>query len=156
MEQYYGELKDGKKHGYGILYGTIGGRGFKYEGEWKEGKKDGHGVWTYEDGEKYDGEWKNNLRHGHGIEYTQSGSKITEGNWVKGKLDGKAIITRKCADNKNIYYIEIWENGKYLCIKPYKPESEEITSPKNPRIIYSTDTPGIIFLNEGDIKGSHL
>ncbi len=64
QEEYTGELKDGKPHGYGERKGSDN----FYKGEWKEGKYHGYGVFSQPRSDyKYAGEWKNGLREGKGI-----------------------------------------------------------------------------------------
>ena len=51
-------------HGKGVLYQADGRI---YKGELKQGKKDGFGEEFYLYGNKYKGQWKNNARHGQGF-----------------------------------------------------------------------------------------
>lgn len=55
--RYFGDLKDGKKEGYGTqLYED----GSTYKGEWKDDMRNGKGVLTNVDSTKIIGVWKNN------------------------------------------------------------------------------------------------
>ncbi len=53
--QYDGEIKDGKRHGKGIMIRADGAR---YEGEWQNNKPHGQGTATVPDGRKREGEWR--------------------------------------------------------------------------------------------------
>jgi hypothetical protein len=53
--KYEGDIKDGKREGYGIYYYSTD---YIYEGEYKNGHKDGHGSYIYANGNKYEGWWK--------------------------------------------------------------------------------------------------
>ena len=61
-DKYVGEIKDGKKHGYGIYYWLDGS---KYEGYYENGLREGYGKMR-EEGGKYEGYWKQNEREGLG------------------------------------------------------------------------------------------
>lgn len=51
--RYWGHFKDGKRHGYGVLYYATGAR---YEGWWVGDKKEGEGCFVFENGEV--GSWE--------------------------------------------------------------------------------------------------
>ena len=53
-ERYEGEVRNGKRHGQGIL---TWGDGARYEGEFREGKRHGQGAFTWGDGSSYEGEF---------------------------------------------------------------------------------------------------
>jgi hypothetical protein len=60
---YYGEWKNGKMHGKGILEdwdGTI------YDGEFKDGFKEGNGIEKKKNGEYYQGNWSMDFHEGYG------------------------------------------------------------------------------------------
>jgi len=69
---YYGELDDGKPHGFGLMLYNNGGN---YEGYWSNGKKQGEGTWLYKNGDVYRGEFKKGRRHGRG-EYCWNGDTV--------------------------------------------------------------------------------
>ena len=54
-EFYYGEVKDKKFDGIGVLNATE----YTYAGEWKNGKKNGIGKYIYKDGKRIEGIWGN-------------------------------------------------------------------------------------------------
>ena len=60
---YYGELSDGRRHGFGFM---LYNRGGNYEGYWKRGKKHGTGTRVYNTGDVYRGNFRKGLRHGKG------------------------------------------------------------------------------------------
>eukprot|EP00879_Flechtneria_rotunda_P021841 GHRR01023031.1.p1 GENE.GHRR01023031.1~~GHRR01023031.1.p1 ORF type:complete len:297 (+),score=88.70 GHRR01023031.1:909-1799(+) len=52
--RYFGQFKDGKRHGEGSLWYSSGAR---YEGEWEHDRKQGHGVYGFEDGSVFAGQF---------------------------------------------------------------------------------------------------
>ncbi len=56
-------------------------------GELKEGKRSGQGVMLYLNGRLYEGEWQSNFKHGKGYERFSNGS-IYKGSYVQGKPEG--------------------------------------------------------------------
>ena len=102
---YYGQMKKGKKHGYGK---QIDKEGSIYEGFWEndepayygrnifkegeayegymnsEGLFHGNGKFINEDGQIYMGEYKNDEKHGKGCDTWPNGDKF-EGTYVEGK-----------------------------------------------------------------------
>lgn len=52
---YQGQVKDGKRQGYGIQKWPDGA---VYVGFWKNNKSNGKGKFTHPDGDYYDGQWK--------------------------------------------------------------------------------------------------
>ena len=58
---YQGDMKDGKRHGWGIY--TFHG-GDVYEGQFRNNLRHGKGTMRYYDLVEYRGTWRNNLRHG--------------------------------------------------------------------------------------------
>lgn len=53
--RYYGHFKDGKRHGYGVLYYATGAR---YEGYWHADLKHGSGCHVFENGEAWRGSFE--------------------------------------------------------------------------------------------------
>ena len=72
-DQHVGEYKDGKPNGQGAYTWADGD---KYVGEYKDGKPNGQGAYTWADGDKYVGEYKDG-KPWEGIEYSASG-KVQE------------------------------------------------------------------------------
>lgn len=130
-QQYIGDWKENKKHGYGIkIYdnkdkyegywdndlrngkGTywvcIGKNKYRklYTGDWKNNKKEGNGIYFYKDGSCYDGCWKNSKRHGKGL-MIYANEDIYEGNWAEDLKDGYGILEKKCGDK----YYGYWNLG---------------------------------------------
>jgi hypothetical protein len=124
-DKYEGDLKDGYRNGNGVYtYAT----GAIYNGGWLNGEFSGHGVLTFPDGEYYDGEWLNGTKNGYGVllygtdikykyegyflngEFNGNGiwtlknGKII-GNWVNGKLEGKAIYIDEYNVRHEIEYL---------------------------------------------------
>lgn len=64
VQDYVGELVNGKRHGQGT--GTLTD-GKKYFGEWAHGSRHGQGITTWPDGQRYVGEWSGDLATGNAI-----------------------------------------------------------------------------------------
>lgn len=69
--EYSGGWREGKTHGFGVLYNEYGE---KYEGCFEDGKRHGRGRQTYGGrpidgfgGDVYDGEWAAGMREGYGV-----------------------------------------------------------------------------------------
>jgi hypothetical protein len=110
--QYRGQMRNGVKHGKGVLkFGDgseyegdfdnnkITGKGKKkwadnrvYEGDWVDGKMEGHGTFTWEDGKRYIGSYHQNKKHGTGELYYASGD-VYKGEWVHGFQHGPGELT---------------------------------------------------------------
>ena len=50
--RYVGQLKNGKRHGYGSYHFA---NGDKYEGEYRSGEKQGYGTYQFKSGARYEG-----------------------------------------------------------------------------------------------------
>jgi hypothetical protein len=103
---YFGEFKDGKKHGVGVKTWPDG---CVYEGEWQEGKMHGVGTETDAEGNKYDGKWQEGEMHGEGTETRLDGSKY-EGMWQEGEMHGKGVFIWPDGEK----YEGQWEKGEWL------------------------------------------
>ena len=121
---YEGNLKNGRRHGYGP---SRWDNGDVYDGEWVEDKKEGLAVYTAKWG-KYEGLYKNDARHGWGKETSKEGA-VYEGFWdgsstctdviktldgvvTKGKIvDGK-FVPNAAGRAENISTVK-YGNGEY-------------------------------------------
>ena len=88
--EYVGEWKDGKRHGYGTFRFVDGDR---YVGEYKDGKPHGQGAYTWADGDQYVGEYKDGSAW-TGITYDKNGSVVS-------KL-ARGVTTKLIRDDKNV------------------------------------------------------
>lgn len=135
MREYTGQLRDGRKHGFGREYkdGKL-----VYEGNFKEGKRHGSGR-SYVDGMAfYDGEWSEGVPHGSGRTFKYDASEpdvkavgiaeMTEvvyregqlastsrtfeyfGDIAGGTLTGSGILLLRSSDGK----LEKWYEGGFL------------------------------------------
>lgn len=102
---YFGQVKNGKAHGYGVGFYEGGGvyRGYwsenarhgqglytwkngdTYEGNYVEGERTGFGIYTFASGEKYRGDWKSDVRDGYGELWSADGQLQWKGQWQKDK-----------------------------------------------------------------------
>lgn len=88
-EKYIGEIKNGKRDGFGIYYFNDGST---YEGAWLNGKKYGKGKYTLPDKRYYEGDWKDDKRHGLGLFVFKDGSEY-QGQWKDDKRTGKGNLS---------------------------------------------------------------
>lgn len=87
--KYVGEVKNGKRHGYGV-FTTF--NGITYEGDFKDDKSDGKGTLTISStGDKYVGEFKDNKPNGKGTYKTVLESYV--GEFKNGKYHGTGTLT---------------------------------------------------------------
>ena len=69
---YEGEIREGMKHGIGVLFTE---NGETYEGYWERNVKKGFGKYAFSNGDIYTGNFDNNKPNGHGKkEFCLSGS----------------------------------------------------------------------------------
>ena len=115
-------MKNGEKHGYGIIYHDFENDWiYRYEGEFKYKVSDGYGIMYFKDGSIYNGEFKNNpenegfgspegfglsddkdhyykgqfkngYKWGYGINYFKEERCIYKGEFVKGVHEGYGIF----------------------------------------------------------------
>lgn len=70
--RYAGDLKEGVRHGKGILKLRGGG---EYDGQWMNGRMQGFGVYLWPDARIYKGSWEAGLRDGEGTIVFPSGER---------------------------------------------------------------------------------
>ena len=87
--EYVGEWKDDKRHGYGTFRFVDGDQ---HVGEYKDGKPNGHGTYIWADGDKYVGEYKDGKPNGHGT-YTWADGDQYVGEYKDGKPNGQGAYT---------------------------------------------------------------
>jgi len=131
---YFGEIKDGKKEGYGIdirsdfIYlgeykdDLPSGKGkmiFKnadyYDGDWKEGKFEGQGRFVLRaTGISYHGQFIQGLKDGYGVEERGDGSKY-EGHFKEGQKHGKGLYKWAIGERYEGEFVEnkMYGNGTY-------------------------------------------
>ena len=85
--KYFGQFKNGKREGYGIMYFPDGGR---YEGHWENDLAHGKGIEYYKNGDRYEGNYFKDEEDGEGIYYYQNGDRIM-GNYKNGNKIGKHV-----------------------------------------------------------------
>lgn len=102
-EKYIGEIKNGKRDGFGIYYFNDGST---YEGAWLNGKKYGKGKYTLPDKRYYEGDWKDDKRHGLGLFVFKDGSEY-QGQWKDDKRTGNGNLSF----NDGTEYEGDWLNG---------------------------------------------
>ncbi|CAG9333836.1 unnamed protein product [Blepharisma stoltei] len=70
--EYKGEVKNGKRHGFGKF---IWNNGSWYEGEWRNDLRDGEGITCFANGNIYEGEYKLDKKNGKGKFIWADGSR---------------------------------------------------------------------------------
>ncbi|KAL8271838.1 hypothetical protein Esti_004228 [Eimeria stiedai] len=85
--KYIGEVKNGQKHGYGVLIRPCGSR---FEGHFKNGVAHGEGKFFHPSGDKYEGQWKDNRATGKG-KFTHADGSCYEGDWVCDVQQGEGV-----------------------------------------------------------------
>jgi hypothetical protein len=94
--KYIGEVKNGKRHAYGV-FTTIDG--MTYEGDFEDDKSNGKGTLTYQGGgATYTGEFKDNKPNGKGTYKTTLESYI--GEFKNGKYHGTGTLKGKFKDGE--------------------------------------------------------
>lgn len=121
---YVGQVKNGKKHGFGILekkndtpgeasnvdsnpYGSMKDAGeWSYTGNWKEDKRHGLGKMQYADGSVYTGEWSEHERHGGGT-MTYADKRTYVGPWENHQMEGFGTMIYPDGTKES----GVWKNG---------------------------------------------
>lgn len=83
---YTGDLKDGLRHGYGVMKYPSG---WVVEGEFKEGLRHGYVVSTNPEkvgGDFISTQYKDGVRHGPEVRYGENDSIIYRNYYINGKL----------------------------------------------------------------------
>lgn len=79
---YIGDVKDGKRHGRGVLESKTG----TYEGNWYQNVRSGQGMYFWADGTSYEGSWRNDKQDGTGLfrfpDGTRQRGRFRDGEWV--------------------------------------------------------------------------
>ena len=109
--EYDGEMKNGKRHGYGTyVWKDKKNKGTKYVGYHKDNKMHGQGVITFPNGEKYVGRFIYDKYDGEGTYFYKNGTK-QEGIWRGGLFVYPKKITTKTADNKSQSTLKTYDMG---------------------------------------------
>ncbi|MEG2058173.1 MAG: hypothetical protein RRZ84_09785, partial [Romboutsia sp.] len=93
-DMYKGELKEGKRSGFGICIFADKSR---YEGLWKEDAMHSIGKYIYTDGSTYSGDFKFGVIEGVGM-YTFQNKDIYKGEFKQGIRNGKGVISYSNGD----------------------------------------------------------
>lgn len=113
-----------------------------YHGEIRDGKKDGFGISYFEDGSiQYEGEWKNNLWWGKGKEYDRNGKLVKEGSFVSGELHGEQCnlyhyvgselaYSQHGRFEKNTFKYGTCKEGEYTAVGSFDPTTNRVKNAK--------------------------
>jgi archaellum biogenesis ATPase FlaH len=83
LEQYDGEHRDGRRHGWGTCEYEAGHR---YKGRWEDGRCSGFGKMSFKSRNVYEGNWKNDRQHGKGVWKFSDGVSY-RGSWNDGTAE---------------------------------------------------------------------
>ena len=95
---YVGKFKFGSKRGFGIEYGES-----TYYGNFKDDKKNGKGVIEYDDGTIYEGNFKDGEKNGVGYKVNYQEKTVQEFTYKDGSVEniGEVIVFNKRSQKKN-------------------------------------------------------
>ncbi len=138
--KYVGNVKDGKRHGFGMFEFKKGQRyigewlndkitghgkfewlnGDVYVGQLVDSKRNGHGAFVYKDGASYVGGWRDDVQEGHCESIIPGGDvyvgQITEnipnGHGVTIKKDGSQYVGQFVSNQYTGHGIFVWPDGK--------------------------------------------
>jgi hypothetical protein len=95
-DSYYGQLKDGKRSGYGTYKHKDGG---VYEGYFSDGTYNGTGTYTFKNGDYFVGNYLNGKRQGNGKFFDSKGKLLSEGTYANDVL----VRTNKAENDVKSY-----------------------------------------------------
>jgi hypothetical protein len=103
-DTYYGQQKDGKRHGQGKITFSDGS---KYDGAWNNDIIEGKGTHYFANKAVYEGNFKNNKQNGIGT-MTFANKNVYNGAWKDSKMEGQGKMTFA---NKDVYN-GAWKDSK--------------------------------------------
>ena len=132
---YYGEMKDSKPHGMGVIYSyhskdEFGENAFpmiEYIGEFSKGYLDGYGIryiFDYLDNSistraymvKYEGEWKEGSYNGYGCEYRTNLSMVANEETldaILSSVEDYSYDNEDYGENGGVLYVSKFNEGKW-------------------------------------------
>jgi hypothetical protein len=110
---YWGEMRDGWRHGYGHSFWTDGE--IKYDGNWRYGNYHGLGELCRSNGlTEYDGEWLDGKFHGTGDYFDTDGDLYYSGQWVHGSMQGTGVLYRGDRSYEGEFYNDLFHGNGTL------------------------------------------
>ncbi|XP_059516970.1 MORN repeat-containing protein 4 isoform X2 [Myotis daubentonii] len=109
-EEYHGEWKEGRRHGFGQLMFADGGT---YLGHFENGLFCGFGVLTFSDGSRYEGEFAQGKFNGVGV-FIRHDNMTFEGEFKNGRVDGFGLLTFPDGSHGIPRNEGLFENNKLL------------------------------------------
>ncbi|MFH1153724.1 MAG: hypothetical protein V1793_07910 [Pseudomonadota bacterium] len=106
-EKYVGEVKAGKRHGYGVL--EYEENNHTYKGYFKDDMFNGKGIMVNPNGVIYEGDFSDNQPNGVG-KVTFPDGRIYEGDVQKNKFHGKGVMIYPDGKRQE----GMFEDGKYM------------------------------------------
>lgn len=91
---YTGELRDGKRHGHGVMMWLDGD---VYDGQWLNDRRQGRGRYTYANGDAHDGDWAADVMNGRGphVDDGSARGESHEGEFVANSMHGEGARSRE-------------------------------------------------------------
>ncbi|KAL4498632.1 hypothetical protein ABPG72_019750 [Tetrahymena utriculariae] len=125
--QYEGQMQNGQKNGYGVLYNQSGTK--MYEGRFKDDIYHGYGMEFYENGLiLHSGNFENGLLNGFAKTFYKNGNLCYEGDYVEGICHGNGT---KYDESSASFQQGQYQNGKMIGVhKKYQ---------QNGQIIFETN-----------------
>ncbi|KAK1333575.1 hypothetical protein QTO34_005960 [Cnephaeus nilssonii] len=109
-QEYRGEWKEGRRHGFGQLMFADGGT---YLGHFENGLFCGFGVLTFSDGSRYEGEFAQGKFNGVGV-FIRHDNMTFEGEFKNGRVDGFGLLTFPDGSHGIPRNEGLFENNKLL------------------------------------------
>ncbi len=103
LATYSGEMRDGRRDGWGV-YRHVSG--FAYKGEWRAGEMHGQGTLALANGDHYKGGFAHGRLHGAG-RYVDAEGVVYEGEFFEGRAEGEGLVRRPDLQ----VYRAIWRDG---------------------------------------------
>lgn len=100
---YYGDIKDDKKNGFGVLINS----GWIYVGDFEDDEGDGMVSVFKNDTLIYVGEWSESSFQGEGKEFYPNGKIKYDGHWSKNAYDGSGVYY----DENGTQHKHVWKDG---------------------------------------------
>lgn len=111
--KYWGNWKDGKREGYGVMVWYGAEQAAIYRGNWSNDKRNGLGTYCWPSGNKYEGNWLDSKSSGHGTYYWPSGNAFvgefindvrTENGTIIENAIKKGCVSGDCNNGYGKYY----------------------------------------------------
>jgi hypothetical protein len=107
---YFGDVRNGKRHGQGLMRWNSGAW---YNGSWKYDKMDGFGQYHWADGKVYKGELRQGEFHGQGVQTLRDGQRY-EGKFANDVKHGHGVWVYANGARRRVRYergSKVWQES---------------------------------------------